>query len=553
MERSRGASDYDVIIIGGGVNGTGVLRDCALRGLRAALFERNDLAFGASGNSSGMIHGGPRYLTMNPDVTYTSCLDSGYVQNIAPHLLFRAPFILPVKQYLGAKQELDVLDAFFDVYDRYQPLKRGKPHTRLNGDDLKRLEPGLSGDFAGGVTFDEWGIDGVRLCVGNAQDAARHGSDVFVPYSVSGLLRESDGRVVGVEAQHRQTGAGLQLRASLVINATGAWGPLTALLGGLPKNALRLRPGKGIHLYFDRKLSNVALMVKAVDGRRVFIEPWQNTSVIGTTDDDYYGDLDNVFATADEVRYLLEAIAQVFPVVRQARLIGTWSGVRPTLYEWGKHEDALSREHEIVDHAAHGAAGLLSMIGGKLASYRLFAEEMTDIISSRLGQKNKCTTMVGKLPGGEAELAPATLAEQACIDLLSAKRLIYRHGACAREIGEEMSREPKDREVVCACEPVRLAEIRRAVEREWAFDVDSVSRRTRLGLGSCGGMRCAARCGAIVAQMTDQSPERGREMASSFLQRAAKHRVSVVGGVQLRQESLGLAYSQAQLPEAGKR
>jgi glycerol-3-phosphate dehydrogenase len=293
-------------------------------------------------------------------------------------------------------------------------------------------------------------------------------------------------------------------------------------------------------------------MVKAVDGRRVFIEPWQNTSVIGTTDDDYYGDLDNVFATVDEVRYLIEAIARVFPVVRQARLIGTWSGVRPTLYEWGKHEDALSREHEIVDHSGHGATGLFSMIGGKLASYRLFAEEMTDKICAQLGRGAKCTTMVGKLPGGEEELAPAMLAEEAGIDLLSAKRLIYRHGACAREIGEAMNRDANEREVVCACEPVRLAEVRRAVEREWAFDVDSVSRRTRLGLGSCGGLRCAARCGAIVAQMTDQSPEQGRAMASSFLQRAARHRASVVGGIQLRQESLALAYGHSQALAEGE-
>lgn len=408
--------DYDVIVIGGGVNGTGVARDAALRGLRVALFERNDIAFGASGNSSGMIHGGPRYLTMNPDVTYTSCLDSGYIQRIAPHLLFRAPFILPVTRHAASKTELDLLDAFFDVYDRYQPLKRGKPHTRLDGEELRRLEPGLRGDFEGGVTFDEWGIDGVRLCVANAQDAAEHGADVFVPHTVTGLLRGEDGSVRGVSHVDRRSGRSGRATARRVVNATGAWGPLTAELALLPTGAVRLRPGKGVHLYFDRRLSNYAIMVKAIDGRRVFIEPWQNTSVIGTTDDDYYGDLDQVYATTDEAAYLLEAIARVFPIVNQARLIGTWSGVRPTLYEWGKAEDALSREHEIVDHARHGAAGLYSMLGGKLASYRLFAEEMTDLLCRQLSLEVRSSTMHRVLPGGDETLAPKALASDAGID-----------------------------------------------------------------------------------------------------------------------------------------
>jgi glycerol-3-phosphate dehydrogenase len=541
------SSSYDVIVIGGGVNGTGVLRDLALRGVKAALFERNDLAFGASGNSSGMIHGGPRYLTMNPDVTYASCLDSGYIQSIAPHLLFRAPFIMPVARHVAARQELDLLDAFFDVYDRYQPLKRGKPHTRLAGADLGKLEPGLKGDFEGAVTFDEWGIDGVRLCVANARDAAEHGSQIFVPYTVTALVRDERGQVAGVDALDRVTGRTLRASAKLVVNATGAWGPLTTLLGALPETALRVRPGKGVHLYFDRRLSNYAIMVKAIDGRRVFIEPWQNTSVIGTTDDDYYGDLDNVFSTTDEARYLIEAIARVFPVVREARLIGTYSGVRPTLYEWGKAEDALSREHAIVDHETHGARGLFSMIGGKLASYRIFAEEMTDVLCGSLNDKGRCTTMSAKLPGGDEIVPPQEIEATAGIDAISASRLVYRHGSRARGLAAQMANDPKLTEVVCSCEPVRRVEIHNAVKQEWAFDVDSVARRTRLGLGSCGGLHCAARCGAIVADLLEQSPACGRRMAYDFLERSAKHRSSVVRGTQLKNEAVAFAYRQSLL------
>src|SRR5439155_772067 len=118
-----GAGDFDVAVIGGGVNGTGVLRDAAQRGLRVVLFEKNDIAFGASGNSSGMIHGGPRYLTDDPEVTRTSCLDSGHIQRIAPHLLFRVPFLMPIGPDGAEQTRIDLVDAFFEAYDRYQPLK----------------------------------------------------------------------------------------------------------------------------------------------------------------------------------------------------------------------------------------------------------------------------------------------------------------------------------------------------------------------------------------------------------------------------------------------
>ena len=172
-----GNSSVDVVVIGAGVNGSGVARDCALRGMRVALFERNDIAFGASGNSSGMIHGGPRYLTQDPEVTFRSCQDSGYIQKIAPHLLFRIPVLMPVERGgIAGKIELLGLDGFFEAYDRFQPLKRGKPHLRLTADELQAAEPGLLGVGAGGISFDEWGIDENRLCVANVVAAVERGA-----------------------------------------------------------------------------------------------------------------------------------------------------------------------------------------------------------------------------------------------------------------------------------------------------------------------------------------------------------------------------------------
>lgn len=540
--------DVDVVVIGGGVNGSGVARDAALRGLSVALFERNDIAFGASGNSSGMIHGGPRYLTYDPDVTYTSCLDSGHIQRIAPHLLFRIPFLVPIQAgRYPASVALTGYDAFFDLYDKYQELKSGKPHVRLSVDEMRQLEPGLKGDAVGGVTFDEWGIDGARLCIGNVVDAIEHGAEVYVHTTVTEVTRREDGSVSGVRYRNRVTGESGARTARVVVNATGAWAPLTGTLAGLEPKAARIRPGKGIHVFLDRRLTNYAVVATAIDGRQVFLLPWQNMSVLGTTDDDYYGDLDEVVANGDEVRYLTQAVERVFPAVKSARAIGTWGGVRPTLYAWGPNEDKLSREHEIVDHAAHGADGLYSMIGGKLASYRIFAEEMTDVVAKRLGNETPVKTHVSPLPGGDEVIDPFVLSDDGLMDPVAALRLEYRHGSRALRVMERIAREPREARVTCECEPVLEAEVRYVVEHELATSVEDVSRRTRLGLGSCGGMRCAARCGAIVAQMKERSPESGRRDALRFLERARRRRLAAVGPAQAQQEALALAHLRSQV------
>ncbi len=548
LEHAGAAPDVDVVVIGGGVNGSGVLRDLTLRGLRVALFERNDIAFGASGNSSGMIHGGPRYLTADPDVTYSSCLDSGHIQRIAPHLLFRIPFLMPVSQRgLAGRVALAAFDAFFSLYDRYQPLKHGKPHVRLTGADIAQLEPGLVPGMVGGVTFDEWGIDGARLCIANCVDARERGAEVRTHTTVTEICKRPDGRVTGVRFRDRLSGQVGVRTARLVVNATGAWAPITASLGGLPNTAARIRPGKGIHVFLDRRLTNYAIVSRAVDGRQVFLMPWQNMSVLGTTDDDYYGDLDDVVANVDEVRYLFQAVESVFPAVRQARAIGTWGGVRPTLWGWGVNEDELSREHQVVDHREHGADGLYSMIGGKLASYRLFSEEMSDIAARRLGVEVACRTHSSPLPGGEQTVDPMRLVLDGGMEAVTAARLEYRHGARSLRVLERMQRAPTEAAVVCTCEPVTEAEIRHAVEHEWARSVEDVARRTRLGLGACGGMRCALRCGRIVADALGAAPEHGMRLSLAFIDAQAKRRLCTLGPDQARQEALARSALRAEL------
>jgi glycerol-3-phosphate dehydrogenase len=497
-----------------------------------------------------MIHGGARYLATHPSVTETSCRDSGYIQKIAPHLLFRIPFVMPVERGSAARKILfTLMDAFFRAYDDYQPLKRGKPHTRLNGDEVKELEPGIVGDLIGGITFDEWGIDGGRLCTLNALDAMAHGARVRTHTEVMEIVRENEGdrwHARGVRWRDVITGETGTTRARIVVNATGAWAPITGARGGVP---VKVRPGKGIHVVYDRRLSNYAIAVNAIDGRQVFLEPWQNVSVLGTTDDDYYGDLDDVRPTADEVRYLVQAIAKVFPAIRTARAIGVYTGVRPTLYTWGPIENKLSREHAVVDHGRDkygGVHGLYSMIGGKLASYRLFAEEASDVVAKRLNVDTRGRTHEVALPGGDRVPDAIAIANRAPITPLSARRLVYRHGSRVDAVVERIARSPEESRVVCDCEPVLEAEVRHVVREEMARTVDDVARRTRLGLGACGGMRCAIRCGQIVAQETGATQIEGTRQAIRFLHRQRVLRAPALGPDQARQEALALAHLEAQ-------
>ncbi len=536
--------DCDVLILGGGVNGTGVARDLALRGLRVTLVERNDLAFGASGNSSGMIHGGPRYMLSTPDVTRTSCLDSGFVQQIAPHLIFRIPFLMPVYgRDRRARILIDLMEGFFRAYDDFQPLKRGKPHTRLRVDEAERVAPGLNTErMVGALTFDEWGINGARLCAANALDAVEHGGQVFVHTTAEAFLFERPdapegqrGRVEGARVRDVITGHAWDIRARMVVNATGAWAPVTGALAGVASK-VRVRPGKGIHVVLDRRLTDVAIAANAIDGRQVFLEPWENTTVIGTTDDDEYGDLDALHATADEVRYLMQGVESVLPAVRDARIIGTTAAARPTLYKYGPNEDALSREHEVVDHAAHGLEGLVSMIGGKLASYRLFAEEASDLVAERLGVRVASTTRRAPLPGGDRVPLALAIADRFGIERYAAQRLIDRHGSRAEAILGAGAGSARGTMVVCACEPVLACEISYVVAHESARTLEDVSRRTRLGLGPCGGRDCAWPGALIVGALLDWPPSEVRRQAMALLRTRARSRAVGVGASQARAE-----------------
>ncbi len=538
--RMAGAAEYDVIVLGGGANGTGTARDCAMRGLRVLLLEKADFGVGASGNSSGMIHGGIRYMLSDRKVTELACRDSGYIQRIAPHLLFRIPFLMPFASRkegatLRERAVFYATEVYVGTYDLYQPLKSGKPSTRLTAEELYRLEPALRPGLHGAVTFDEWGIDAFRLCVLNALSARAHGAEVRTWTEAREVLVEG-GKVRGVRFRDALTGEAGEARAPVVYNATGAWSPAFARRHGL---RVPMRPGKGVHLTLDRRFSNYGITCTAVDGRQMFLMPHENESIVGTTDDDYYGDPDDLEATNDEVEYLIEGVESLVPGVRRARISRAWWGLRTTLHEYGKNEDDLSREHAFYEGAAEGAAGLLSIVGGKLASSRAQSEEATDRIEALLGRPHvACRTHQVPLPGGDEVPDPGALAREHGVAAPVAARLVYRHGSRAREVLRLLREEPQLGLVLCREEGILAAEVVHCCREELVRRLSDLRRRCRVALGACGGLDCARIAAQVAGRTLGWSPERIRAELQDLLEVAWRERRPVLDGWQLAQEEL---------------
>ncbi len=534
---------YDLVIIGGGINGAGIARDAVMRGLKVALFEKNDFSTGATWASSGMIHGGVRYLEQDPNVTKKSCYDSGLIQQIAPHLLFRVPFLFPVRpNTLTNRVLIELAEVYFDTYDRWAPMKGGVPHSRLTAEEALSVEPGLPKDVIGAVTTDEWGIDSPRLTFINILDAKERGADVHNYHEVVAFLRDDGsagqrGAVRGVRVRDRLGGVERDVHAKITFNATGAWAERVANRVGA--KMCRIRPGKGIHLLLAGRVTNYAIITNAIDGRQMFIAPHQNVTYIGTTDDDYWGDLDAIPVLEDEVKYLLDGVRRVFPSVDQHRIIDTTVGCRPTLYDDHKYESQLSRDHAVYDHGEEGIPNFMSIAGGKLAAYRLMSEEAVDKVCAKLGVDSRCCTPDEALPGGQAhDLTPEAFAEVG-LNKYAAQRILFRHGSRADQILALMREHPQWASIVDPSEPVTEAELRYVMRHEMVSVLDDCKRRSRLGQGLDGGWSCTLRAAEIFCDETGLPASERFDVALAFQRNRWNNRRGVLEGEQLAAEAVG--------------
>lgn len=524
--------NYDVAIIGGGITGCGIVRDCAMRGLKTVLLEKKDFSAGTTGACMGMIHGGMRYLTYDINTTKISCIDSGYIQKIAPFLLFRIPFIIPVLK--GAKFNIELVETFLEAYDKFVHYKKGKKHTRLTKKEALEIEPGLSRDITGAVTTDEWGINPFRLSVLNAVSAKEYGADILNHTEIIEIIRDKE-KIISLKVRNNLTGEIEDIYSKIFVNAAGPWVPEICKMA---KVEVKLRPTKGINILFDRRITNFAVVSETIDGREILLMPHENSSMLGCTDDDYYGDLNYLTATEDEIEYLLQGMEKVFPRIREARIMRVMAGVRPTLFEWGEIEDKLSRDYAVYDHRKDSLHNFITIAGGKLAAYRMMAEDVTDLVCKKLNVFEKCKTHIIPLPGGEREIDIKKISEEYDIPLYIIKRIYSRHGCRTEEIMHMLKENPEYRNIICICEPVVEAEIRYCIRREWAITIDDIRRRARLGTGPCQGANCIYKVAGILSEEFNLSIKDVYREILKFLQERWKGKRPILSADQLVQEEL---------------
>jgi glycerol-3-phosphate dehydrogenase len=515
-------------VIGGGITGAGIARDLSLRGLSVLLLEKGDWGAGTTGGSSWMVHGGPRYLEFDWDTTRLSTQDAGFIVSIARNLVYRVVFIIPVLPH--DRNNIERMETAMEVYDRFQPLKKAHAHTRLTAEEALQAEPGLTRELIGAVTMEEWGVDPHRLVYANVEDAVAHGARAMNHTKVVDLIRDG-GKVIGVRYRAAD-GTMSEARARVVVNATGPWSPEIGAMAGVP---VKLRAAKGIHIVYPHRISNFSISAESIDGRDLLMVSHAGFTLLGTTDDDFYGDLDSVDVLQDEVEYLLQAFERVFPSIRSYRPARTTAAVRPTLYKWRRYEDELSRRYEVIDHAARGVEGFVTIAGGKLSMYRLMAEQTSDAVCRKLGHQAKCTTATTPLPGNESDMEPAAeLARRCGITALAAVKLQSRHGSNAEKVldGDRAGR------LVCRCEPLTESELAYAARREQVRTLADAFRRVGLAAGPCAGSACVMRAAEVIGRELGWSASQRFEAVREFVRGAWLGRAPVLGPSGWAQEEM---------------
>jgi glycerol-3-phosphate dehydrogenase len=499
---------YDLIIIGGGINGAGVARDAALRGLKTILLEKGDFANGSSSWSSRLIHGGLRYLEyFEFPLVRESLKERETLFNTAPHLV--KPLLLTIPIYSDRSRPYWKIWAGMILYDLFSYDKTVPIHRMLPKAKFEQLFRGIDrDDLAGGAQYYDGQVAlAERLCLENILAAAEAGADVFNYTEVTALERDNN-RIQKLICEDKLTGKTFTVTGNsdvMVINTAGPWVDRVCQRGShegdsQPIGKTRKMGGtKGSHIIVERVpgANDEAFYVEAKsDGRPFFILPWLDKYLIGTTDIPFKGDLDRVKADNEEIDYLLQETNNIFPNANLSRqdVLFTYSGVRPLPNEEGKKPGSITRKHIIYDHTKEGVSNLISLIGGKLTTYRNVGEEIVDLVWQKTARKPQpSTTAQIPLPGcilaGDAKIQKAIALYQ---DRLSAKTINYLfsvYGARAEEVLALTSDNWELATKISADLPDIKAQIVYAVESEMAQNLVDIARhRTTLAMNGHYGL-----------------------------------------------------------------
>jgi glycerol-3-phosphate dehydrogenase len=499
-----GAPVFDVAIVGAGINGAGIARDAALRGLRVVIFDKNDMCSGCSAISSRLIHGGLRYLEYGEvPLVYESLRERRYLRRTAPHLV--APLRVCIPVYDGARRGRLLVRLGMIAYDLLSWRKRVPSHEMLSAAESRAAEPGLAAAGLRGMAryYDAQVTFAERLVLENLLAAIAAGAEVHTHTEVA-AIDVRNGAVAGLRYRRADGGEGYAA-AKTIVNAAGPW--VDRVLGVAPGPAKRLIGGtKGSHIIvgrFDGAPADAFYVEAAADGRPFFIIPWNGQYLIGTTDIRYDGDLDHIRASGPEIDYLLSETNRIFPRAGLVRedIHYAYAGVRPLPYQEEGPESAITRRHIITENTDI-ARGLLSIVGGKLTTYRSLAEQTVDTLGHLLGRRlPSCRTRDTDLPGAWGiDAARAALAR---IDVLSAAgidRLLAVYGGRGAALANLCKQQPELARTLDPDDRVLAAEVPFAMREEFAANLeDIVFRRMMIGLDADLGRDLFREVAALAA------------------------------------------------------
>ncbi|MBR1883203.1 MAG: anaerobic glycerol-3-phosphate dehydrogenase subunit A [Muribaculaceae bacterium] len=516
---NKETNEFDVIIIGGGITGAGTARDCAMRGLRVLLLERFDYTNGATGRNHGLLHSGARYAVTDKE-SATECIEENMIlRRVARHCVDETDglFITLPEDDLGyQKTFVDACRAAGIRADIIDPA------------EARLLEPSVNPTLIGAVRIPDASIDPFRLTMANLVDAQLHGAVALNYHEVTDLVIEN-GRVLGVKATDLHTGQQKEFRAAVTINACGIWGMLIARKAGITINMF---PAKGALLIFGHRVNQMVINRCRKPANADILVPDDTVCVIGTTSDRVpIETVDDMRVADEEVNILLTEGEKLAPALASTRILRAYAGVRPLV---ASDDDpsgrSISRGIVCLDHESRdGMAGFITITGGKMMTYRLMAQEATDLACRKLNVNKACATATTPLPGSEensvSQQEPRSFAVKAAQG---------RHGTMADKIDADT---PLDRALVCECEGVSVGEIRYASQQLHVHNLMNLRRRTRTGMGTCQGKLCACRAANLLGKYNHDAKLAQADLAK-FLGERWKGVKPIAWGSALREAQL---------------
>jgi glycerol-3-phosphate dehydrogenase len=480
--------ELDILVIGGGIVGTGSALDAVTRGLRVGLVESRDWASGTSSRSSKLVHGGIRYLEqLDFRLVREALKERGLLlQRIAPHLVKPVRFLYPLNHRIWERIYIGAGMILYDLLSYTGGRPPGVPHHRhLTKTQVMRAAPSLAHDaMIGGITYYDAQVDDARYVATLARTASFYGAHVASRVSVEGFLKVGE-RVVGVKAHDLETGEHFEIRAKQVVNATGVWTDDTQSMVG-ERGQFKVRASKGVHLVVprDRFQSKVGLILRT-EKSVLFVIPWGRHWLVGTTDTDWHLDKAHPAATAADIDYILEHVNRVLAVpLTRDDVEGVYAGLRPLLAGESEETSKLSREHLV----AHSVPGLVVIAGGKWTTYRIMAQDAVDEAVAALdGSIPASVTENISLLGAEGYQAAwnkrSKIARAYGVHRVRIEHLLNRYGVLTDELLDMIRETPSLQNPLPGADDYLEVEVVYAARFEGALHLEDVlARRTRISI-----------------------------------------------------------------------